>query len=83
MEPVLYEGNITEVASRIRGLGIHNAEATAIFDREAKYFEKHANRMQYKAFREKGYQIGSGVIESACKHVVRQRCKQTSMRWKE
>ena len=23
-----------------------------------------------KAFREKGYQIGSGVIESACKHVV-------------
>ena len=82
-EPLLYDGNISEVASRIRGLGIYNSEATALFDREAKYFEKHANRMQYKAFREKGYQIGSGVIESACKHVVGQRCKQAAMRWKK
>ena len=39
--------------------------------------------MQYKVFREKGYQIGSGVIESACKHVVSQRCPQTFMRWTE
>ncbi len=39
--------------------------------------------MPYKAFREKGYQIGSGVIESACKHVVGQKFKQASMRWKE
>ena len=83
IEPFLYDGNISEVASRIRGLGIYNPEATALFDREAKYFEKHANRMQYKAFREKGYQIGSGVIESACKHVVGQRCKQAAMRWKK
>ncbi len=36
--------------------------------------------MRYKVFREKGYQIGSGVIESACKHVVSQRCPQASMR---
>ncbi len=54
-----------------------------ILDREAGYFEKHAERMQYKMFREKGYQIGSGVIESACKHVVGQRCKQAAMRWQE
>ena len=82
-EPFLYDGNIPEVASRIRALGLHNPEVAAILDREAKYFEKHANRMRYKAFREQGYQIGSGVIESACKHVVGQRCKQASMRWKE
>jgi len=30
---------------------------------------------------EKGYQIGSGVIESACKYVVAERCKQAGMRW--
>ena len=39
--------------------------------------------MQYKVFREKGYHIGSGVIESACQHVVGQRCKQAVMRWKK
>ena len=38
-------------------------------------------RMQYQTFTEKGYQIGSGVIESACKHVVAERCKQAGMRW--
>ncbi len=37
--------------------------------------------MQYKLFREKGYMIGSGVIESACKHLVAQRCRRASMRW--
>lgn len=79
----LYEGDTTEVASRIRGLGMENPEVVGILDREARYFQKHSARMQYKMFVENGYQIGSGVIESACKHVVGQRCKQAAMRWKE
>ena len=29
----------------------------------------------------KDQQIGSGVIESACKHVVAERCRQAGMRW--
>ncbi len=82
-EPILYDGNITEVAARIRGLGTQHPEVSDIFEREARYFEKHAARPRYKKFREKGYQIGSGVIESACPHVVGQRCPQAAMRWKE
>ena len=72
-EPHLYAGNITEVVARIYALCTQNPEVRESLEREAGYFEKHAPRMQYKAFREKGYQIGSGVIESACKHVVGQR----------
>ena len=79
----LYDGNIPEVCSRIRSLSTKHPEVSDILEREARYFEKHAKRMAYKAFRDKGYQIGSGVIESACKHVVAERCKQASMRWKE
>ncbi len=79
-EPHLFDGHITEVVARIRTLGAQNPEVSDILEREAKYFEKHAKRMRYQAFREKGYQIGSGVIESACKHVIGQRCKQASMR---
>ena len=82
-EPHLYAGNITEVVARIHALCTQNPEVRESLEREAGYFEKHAPRMQYKAFREKGYQIGSGVIESACKHVVGQRCKQASMRWEK
>ena len=82
-EPILYDGNITEVAARIRGLDTQHPEVSDIFEREARYFEKHAARPRYKKFREKGYQIGSGVIESACPQVVGQRCPQAAMRWKE
>ncbi len=70
VEPLLFDGNITEVSARIRALGTQQPEVSDILEREARYFEKHAKRMQYKKFREKGYQIGSGVIESACKHGV-------------
>ena len=81
VEPLLQDGNITEVVARIRGLSTKEPETLKILEREAKYFEKHAKRMQYKLFREKGYMIGSGVVESACKHLVAQRCRRASMRW--
>ena len=83
VEPLLDAGNITEVVARIRNLAAQNLEVCETLEREAKSFEKHSDRMRYKKFREKGYQIGSGVIESACKHVVGQRCKQASMRWEK
>ena len=57
----------SEVVARIRNLAAQNPEVCETLEREAKYFEKHSERMRYKKFREKGYQIGSGVIESACK----------------
>lgn len=82
-EPLLYDGNITEVVARIRALVTQQSEVSDSLEKEARYFEKHADRMRYKKFREKGYQIGSGVIESACKHIVGQRCKQAAMRWTE
>ena len=81
-EPFLFDGNIPEVVARIRIIDTQDQEVLESLEKEVKYFEKHAKRMQYKVFREKGYQIGSGVIESACKHVVGQRCKQAAMRWK-
>ena len=37
--------------------------------------------MRYDLFRAAGYPIGSGTVESACKHVVQQRLKQSGMRW--
>ena len=77
----LYEGNTAELVGRIRSLGGQNDGISERVEREVGYFQKHRERMQYKAFRGKGYQIGSGVIESACKHVVSERCKGASMKW--
>jgi len=80
-EDELYQGNITQVVARIRRLAIVNSSIAEDVEREIGYFDKHAHRMQYQKFRDEGYHIGSGIIESACNHVVAQRCKQASMKW--
>jgi hypothetical protein len=46
-----------------------------------RYVEGNAGRMRYDEFRAKGYDIGSGVVEGACKHVVGKRLKQSGMIW--
>ena len=79
--PFLYDGKTCELVASIRALGIATPEAQEALEKEVGYFQKHAARMQYKAFVENGYAIGSGLIESACKHVVAERCKQAGMRW--
>ena len=37
--------------------------------------------MKYDEFRSKGYNIGSGAIESANKYIVGQRLKLSGMKW--
>ena len=47
------------------------------------YFGNNLHRMEYPEYQAEGWQIGSGVVESACKHVVASRCKRAGMRWDE
>jgi hypothetical protein len=47
------------------------------------YFAKNLDRMEYPEYQAEGWQIGSGVVESACKTVVGQRLKGAGMRWGE
>lgn len=45
------------------------------------YFKKYKKFMQYAVYAEKGWPIGSGVIEAACKSVVKQRMCRSGQRW--
>ena len=47
------------------------------------YLQQHAHRMEYPEYLAKGWCIGSGAVESACKTVVGQRLKLAGMRWGE
>ena len=47
------------------------------------YLKRHAHRMDYPEYLAKGWCIGSGAVESACKTVVGQRLKLAGMRWGE
>jgi hypothetical protein len=47
------------------------------------YLRNNESRMDYPTYVAKGWQIGSGAVESACKTVVGQRLKLAGMRWRE
>jgi hypothetical protein len=38
--------------------------------------------MKYDEYLAAGYPIGSGVVEGACRHLVKDRMEQTGMRWR-
>ena len=46
-----------------------------------RYISVNEEQMRYDVFRAKGYDIGSGAVEGACKHVVGKRLKQSGMIW--
>jgi hypothetical protein len=45
------------------------------------YITGNLDRIKYKTFKDKGYFVGSGAIESGNKLIVQQRLKQAGMRW--
>ena len=45
------------------------------------YLENNRNYMRYDKYLKAGYPIGSGVVEGACRHVVKDRMEQSGMRW--
>ena len=52
-------------------------------EKALEYFQTHRQRMRYDIFRQKGYFIGSGVVEAACKTIVCQRFKCSGMHWSQ
>ena len=60
-----------------------SAETQAEQDGLLNYLRNNVGRMDYPSYLKKGWQIGSGAIESACKTVVNQRLCLGGMRWGE
>jgi len=65
----------------LRRLRPPTPEAAEALRLERGYFTKHAPRMQYPQFRQRGLMIGSGPVEAGCKVVVGHRLKRAGMRW--
>jgi len=56
-------------------------EQLAALNQLVGYYRTNAKRMRYTEFREQGLPIGSGIVESAHKHVLQSRMKQAGQRW--
>jgi len=46
-----------------------------------RYYRSNAHRMNYRLYRQLGFPVGSGAVESAHRHVLQKRMKQAGQRW--
>ncbi len=51
------------------------------FSKVITYLKNHKEYMKYNLYLSEGYAIGSGVVESACSHVVKDRMEISGARW--
>jgi hypothetical protein len=78
----LAAGQATALAAAWRALPCRG-EAAAVRDEQVTYFTNQAPRMAYARYRAAGWDVGSGMVESACKHLIGAREKGPGMRWSE
>jgi hypothetical protein len=73
----LAQSNISLVLQQLHQLAASSPAARSALT----YFTNNQARMDYARYRKLNLQIGSGTIESACKHLIDARLKQAGMRW--
>lgn len=73
----------TCVLEDLRELEVRGRVAQKAKEDVVRYFTNQAHRMDYPSYLAKGWSIGSGPVESACKTVIGQRMKGAGMRWGE
>jgi hypothetical protein len=83
----LREGPADAVLATLRALPIATAPdpvtARAVQGTVLGYLEPRVEQLRYATFRAQGLPIGSGIVESANKHVVAARMKGAGRRWSE
>lgn len=78
----LAQGQAATLAAEWQGLTCAGAVAL-VRDEQVTYFTNQAERMAYARYRAAGWDIGSGMVEAACKYLIAAREKGPGMRWSE
>jgi hypothetical protein len=79
-ETTLFQGHAQQIANALRRIAQGDSQPAKDLRAQASYFENNKRRMQYLEFREDGYPIGSGMVESAAKQ-FKARFTGPGMRW--
>lgn len=78
---LLSSGGVQKIMDELEAMIELTSEVGSERDSLLRYLTSNRDRMRYDEYRAKGYHIGSGVVESACKNVVQIRHKRPGMRW--
>lgn len=79
---LLAAGRVADLVQAWRDLACSGV-ATAVRAEHVTYFTNQASRMAYDRYRAAGWDIGSGMVEGACKHLIGAREKGPGMRWSD
>jgi len=80
----ILRGEVSGVVTGMRRMASQRGlkgEALKAVTTTCNYFENNAERMRYDEYLQAGYPIASGVIEGACRHLIKDRMEQGGMRW--
>lgn len=80
----ILEGKVRGVIRGLRRMASthHLSKAKrASLNKICQYFERNRRRMKYHEYLAAGFPIASGVVEGACRHVVKDRLERTGMNW--
>jgi len=77
----LDNGQIESLVASLRSIDSQKPELGDHIQTEANYFENNADRMRYPLFRSRGFFVGTGVMEAACKTIIGGRLKRSGMFW--
>jgi hypothetical protein len=78
------QGKVETVIRGFRRLAAEqklNAAKKKVLRSICRYLHKNRHRMRYNEYLAKGYPIASGVIEGACRHLVKDRMERAGMHW--
>ena len=81
----LLDGKVNRVIGGIRQMATKRDLSKPKREKVEKYlnyFAERAEYMKYDEYLAAGYPIGSGVVEGACRHLVKDRMELTGMRWR-
>jgi hypothetical protein len=81
---MLLEGKVGQVIGGLRRMRtVHRliGKQRKTLSGVIRYYENHRHMMAYDRYLQAGYPIGSGVVEGACRHLVKDRMERTGMRW--
>ena len=79
---LLWHGHVKEVVSALHALDWKHISCLEDIRQSPTYFESRQSKMDYAYFRQAGYPIGSGTVESGINTVVHHRMKRQGRGWK-
>jgi hypothetical protein len=81
---LLLEGKVRGVIKGLKQMGTQQGlmgEKRRTLAKVVSYLENNRDQMKYDVYLGAGYPVGSGVIEGACRHVIKDRLERAGMLW--